>query len=62
MELEEIILVLQKLNRIGLARCESCNGTMNFTEAVEMSGLYLCPQCIQKAAWNTEDTIELQAE
>jgi hypothetical protein len=62
MELDEMILVLQKLNRIGLARCESCNGSMKFTEAVEMSGLYLCPQCILKAAWNTGDTIELKAE
>ena len=62
MELDEMIAVLKKLHRVGLARCEGCNSTMKFSEAIEIRGSLLCPECLKKSAWGSENTIELQAD
>jgi len=61
MELKEIELVLQKLQRVGLALCESCNQQVRFSEMDLYNGIYLCPDCLRKIAWRPEEILELPA-
>lgn len=59
MDLREISGIINKLQKVGLARCEVCNSETRFSDVNEFKGTFLCPECLQKAAWETEDTIEL---
>lgn len=59
MELKEIEAILQKLNRVGVAQCESCNQHAKFSEVDNYNGVFLCPDCLRKIAWKPEEMLEL---
>jgi predicted RNA-binding Zn-ribbon protein involved in translation (DUF1610 family) len=61
MELREIEFVLQKLQRVGIATCESCSQQAKFSEVDIFNGTYLCPDCLKKIAWRPEEILELPA-
>jgi hypothetical protein len=59
MELKEIDNLLSKLEKVGIARCESCSKETKFFEITIFNGSYLCPDCLRRAAWKTEGVLEL---
>jgi hypothetical protein len=59
MEIKEIETMLMKLDKVGIAVCESCNQQVKFAEITIFSGTYLCPECLRKAAWKVEGVLEL---
>jgi hypothetical protein len=59
MELKEIDLILAKLEKVGIANCESCNSQVRFSEIDIYNGIYLCPECLKKIAWKAEGVLEL---
>jgi hypothetical protein len=61
MELKEIDLILSKLEKVGIAACESCGRQTKFSEIDIFNGTYLCPECLRKIAWKAEGILELPA-
>ncbi len=59
---EEMTAILTKLVKVGLAKCEMCGGTNKFTEINDFKGALLCPECLKKAAWKSDESIELPSE
>jgi predicted RNA-binding Zn-ribbon protein involved in translation (DUF1610 family) len=59
MEMKEVELIVQKLQRVGVAYCDSCNRQVRFSEIDFYSGAYLCPECLRKIAWKPEEILEL---
>jgi hypothetical protein len=59
MELKDIELILAKLEKVGIATCESCNCQVRFSEVDIYNGTYLCPECLRKIAWKAEGVLEL---
>ena len=59
MEIKEIERVLLKLQKVGVARCQSCKAEVAFSEINEFDDVYLCNACLRKTAWRSEETIDL---
>ena len=58
-DLREIDDILAKLQKVGTATCESCNLQTKFNEIEMFNGSYLCPDCLRKIAWRTDNVVEL---
>jgi formylmethanofuran dehydrogenase subunit E len=57
--MKEIEMVLQKLHKVGVVSCESCNRQVRFSEVDLFKGTYLCLDCLRKIAWKPEEILEL---
>lgn len=61
MEAKEMNDLLNKMQRVGLGRCEGCQSQTRLADLVEFNASFICPDCLRKMAWTSDDTIELQA-
>jgi predicted RNA-binding Zn-ribbon protein involved in translation (DUF1610 family) len=59
MDIREIETMLTKLQKVGIATCESCNIQIKFSEIETFNGTYLCPKCLKNIVWKPEGVVEL---